>query len=323
MDSNGLVPNIYLSPGLMTLPDCVLHSIDYFTQTEDADAIFQQIGKVLLRSFFSDRLNTKLGAMVVDPQALSRHAEDREDILPQISALLHITAEELCRLDGSQARRSIISSLLSVLGSTLSRQIWTMCVNLLLRIFLEIDGLSNSIHSLSVDSPFLLPRLKELCDSADVMDGHALMLALLSFNNTEIILDEEQAIDPCFTQYKPFVESSVDRNGELSHISSDSNDQGDETASQAHALAISFPPDAHVFLNRSPGGVLEVPLFVVAESTNIKYLMISVLYQRFVLSIDEPLIGVEVCDNSSVVHVHFGWLDPTAKVVSASYFWCP
>ncbi|KAK7677492.1 hypothetical protein QCA50_019498 [Cerrena zonata] len=298
-----------LSIRAMALPDCVLHSMNLMTRAEDADAIFQQIG-----------------AIAVDVSLYPTENKEDSTQLSQVTGLLRITAQELCRVDESPVTKSIICSLLSALSSFLSGDIWTI-----------------------VDTPFLLPRLNEFYGSGDAMDGHALMLALSSFRNSNEMLDEVRIITPCLAEPDPFLRSHVDTIEELSHIPPDpshsggktsqsggdksqsggetsqsehetsqledkTSQSGGETASQSPASPAPFPPDAHILLNRVlPNGV-DVPLFVVAESTNIKYLMISALYQRFVLSIDEPLIGIEISGSSPVVLVHFGWLDPTAKV---------
>ena len=55
----------------------------------------------------------------------------------------------------------------------------------------------------------------------------------------------------------------------------------------------SLPVDAHILPDYDGSNGVDVPVFVVAESTNIRFLMISGVYQRFVLSINEPLIGFE------------------------------
>lgn len=341
-----------LSIRAMALPDCVLHSMNLMTRAEDADAIFQQIGKVLYRPSLSNRHNINIGAKDIDVSLCPTENEEGSTQLSQVTGLLRITAQELCRVDGSPVTRSIICSLLSALSSFLSGDIWTMCVILYSECSLKL------MHSLSVDTPFLLPRLSEFYGSGDAMDGHALMLALSSFRNSNEMLDEVRIITPCLAEPDPFLRSHVDTIEELSHIPPDPSHSGGktsqsggdksqsggetsqsehetsqledktsqsegETASQSPASPAPLPPDAHILLNRVlPNGV-DVPLFVVAESTNIKYLMISALYQRFVLSIDEPLIGVEISGSSPVVLVHFGWLDPTAKVVSPSYFSMP
>ncbi|KAK7677498.1 hypothetical protein QCA50_019504 [Cerrena zonata] len=293
----------------MALPDYVPHSMNLMTRAEDADAIFQQIG-----------------AMTVDVSLRSTENKEGSTQLSQVTGLLRITVQELCRVDGSPVTKSIICSFLSALSSFVSGDIWTI-----------------------VDTPFLLPRLNEFHGSGDVMDGHALMLALLRFDNTANMLDEERVIAPCLAESNPFPRSPVDTVEELSYISLDpspsggetshsgnetghsgnetsqsehetsqlgdkTSQSGGETASQSPAPPAPFPPDTHILLNRNLADGVDVPLLVAAESTNIKYLMISALYQRFVLSIDEPLIGVEISGSSSVVLVHFGWLDTTAKV---------
>ncbi|KAK7687955.1 hypothetical protein QCA50_009174 [Cerrena zonata] len=52
----------------------------------------------------------------------------------------------------------------------------------------------------------------------------------------------------------------------------------------------------------------DVPVFVVADRDNIIPLMTSTVYQRYVLSIDEPLVGLELSDSGSV-RVNFAWLE--------------
>lgn len=165
---------------------------------------------------------------------------------------------------------------------------------------------------LSVDPPFILPDLDELRVSNDAMDGHALMLALLHFNNSSAELNEDPSVvtsRECRAEDLPAscIRTDPSLNAELTSHPVD-HSRG-TTATTSEYQTHPFPLDAHILPNRIDAASVHVPIFVVADSTNIKYLMLSALYQRYIFFIDEPLVGIEVCSNSPIVQVHFGWFE--------------
>lgn len=178
-----------------------------------------------------------------------------------------------------------------------------------------------SIHFFpSVDSPFLLPHLNELRISDEIADGHSLMLALLHYNESDDAANEENSnISSNGCDLNVSVKALVSADGALSCIPAKSDEEeitsGAESETYSESQSFAYPQDAHILPNHGHATGVHVPLFVVAESTNIKFLMISTLYQRFVLSIDEPLIGIEICNCNPVVRVYLGWLDKTATTV--------
>ncbi|KAK7692146.1 hypothetical protein QCA50_003765 [Cerrena zonata] len=270
----------------MSLPNCELHHIDHVsTETRDATSLYSQLGPVITSLRSSCRLED------LDP--------NNQDGLSWtcVSRLLQLTVDEMCRLDGSQAQvpagRSIVCSLLSALSNHLAENISSI-----------------------VDPPFILPDLNELRVSPDVMDGHALMLALLPFTNSVTELNEHSSIA---SPRECRAEATPSRTTELSldvTVTSHYVYRSGRTKTMASdPQKPPFPLDVHILPSRVDPASVHVPLFVVADSTNIKYLMISALYQRFIFSIDEPLVGIEVCNNSPVVQVHLGWFMETGDKV--------
>ena len=98
----------------------------------------------------------------------------------------------------------------------------------------------------------------------------------------------------------------------------DKHPDSTSTETESSSYGFFFPPDAHIVPNRDRDDSVLIPCFVVAERTNIKLLIYAALHQRFVLSIDEPLIGIELTDNSPIVRVHLNWIELQDDIVSVS-----
>ena len=69
-----------------------------------------------------------------------------------------------------------------------------------------------------------------------------------------------------------------------------------------------IPQDAHVIRYRGLVSTLHVPLLCVADEGNIVPLITSTLYQRHVLSLREPVVGLMIAPFGWVVDVLIGWL---------------
>ena len=70
-----------------------------------------------------------------------------------------------------------------------------------------------------------------------------------------------------------------------------------------------IPQDVHVVWNSGRVRNLLVPIICVAEEANIVTLITSILCQRHILHISEPVIGLAVIPRSCRVKVVIGWLN--------------
>lgn len=62
-----------------------------------------------------------------------------------------------------------------------------------------------------------------------------------------------------------------------------------------------------------PPSVCEIGLFCMAEHTQVPLLMTSLLYQRRMWHIDEPLLGVGFSRYDTIVKLYIGWLDDSEE----------
>lgn len=65
--------------------------------------------------------------------------------------------------------------------------------------------------------------------------------------------------------------------------------------------------DSYILVRDNWTLLTHIPLFLIADGNNIMNLMTSALYQRYVWSINEPLIGIELMGRYA--RVYLGWLD--------------
>ncbi|CAL1712250.1 unnamed protein product [Somion occarium] len=81
---------------------------------------------------------------------------------------------------------------------------------------------------------------------------------------------------------------------------------------------LNAPFDAHVLPGRGNRFCAALPVISVADSANIEPLLSSVLYQRFVWGIDEPVVGFVISEYGTVVQLYLGWLDLDHNVPSVN-----
>lgn len=89
------------------------------------------------------------------------------------------------------------------------------------------------------------------------------------------------------------------------------DDEDDESEDDE---SVTFPPEfeAHFSVypqSSMPPSTCDIPVLLMAEDKDIGVLMSSLLYQRRVWHIDEPLIGVGFAKYDSVIRLYVGWLD--------------
>jgi len=76
--------------------------------------------------------------------------------------------------------------------------------------------------------------------------------------------------------------------------------------------SIDLPFDAHVLPSNGRRFCAILPLLCVTDEANINSLLSSVLYQRRVWGIVDPVVGMVFSKSSTVGQVVLGWLDPEA-----------
>lgn len=64
---------------------------------------------------------------------------------------------------------------------------------------------------------------------------------------------------------------------------------------------------------------LLVPVFAVADEDNIVSLVVSTLYQRHVLGIDMPVVGMKLASDGCIGQLVFGWLAPQDRLGPENY----
>jgi hypothetical protein len=86
------------------------------------------------------------------------------------------------------------------------------------------------------------------------------------------------------------------------------------SAKVSSTRSINIPFDAHMLPGHGRRFYAIVPLLCVADEENIISLLSSVLYQRHVWGINEPVVGVVFSRTGTVGRVVLGWLDPECTV---------
>ncbi|OBZ67504.1 hypothetical protein A0H81_12700 [Grifola frondosa] len=86
------------------------------------------------------------------------------------------------------------------------------------------------------------------------------------------------------------------------------DESGSSTAlSSGSSIKVSF--DAHVLPGHGRRYFAALPLICVADADNISLVISSVLYQRRVWGINEPVVGIFISKTGAIAHVLLGWLD--------------
>ncbi|KAK7688796.1 hypothetical protein QCA50_008336 [Cerrena zonata] len=101
----------------------------------------------------------------------------------------------------------------------------------------------------------------------------------------------------------------LDLNSRASDTSSESNHQSSSSSDTLISLdRLFFDPNPTIYGYYN----VHIPILVATGSDNITAAVTSALYQRHGWSIDEPMIGVELCD-SGLARVHIGWIEYCQK----------
>ncbi|OBZ71472.1 hypothetical protein A0H81_08667 [Grifola frondosa] len=89
----------------------------------------------------------------------------------------------------------------------------------------------------------------------------------------------------------------------------DESESTSETSVSSIASSIHIPFDTHILPGTGRRYSAMLPLICIADSDNIGMAISSILYQRRVWGIDEPVVGVSLSRTGTVARVLLGWLD--------------
>jgi hypothetical protein len=160
-----------------------------------------------------------------------------------------------------------------------------------------------NIHLDRNNVPYILPRVGPSEQrQREALDGIATML--LSHVVDDIERDTPVDLEDESGNEKP----SKDDDDISMHYMQQSSPKASSTRS------IDLPFDAHMLPGHGRRFYAVLPLLCVADEENIASLLSSVLYQRHVWGIDEPVVGVAFSRTGTVGQVVLGWLDPESTV---------
>lgn len=89
----------------------------------------------------------------------------------------------------------------------------------------------------------------------------------------------------------------------------DDVDESVSSLSGSTTLSIDVPFEAHLLPGRGRRLCAVLPIICVANPDTIVSLITSILYQRFVWGIDQPVVGLSFSETGTVGRVFLGWLD--------------
>ncbi|OBZ67404.1 hypothetical protein A0H81_12682 [Grifola frondosa] len=87
------------------------------------------------------------------------------------------------------------------------------------------------------------------------------------------------------------------------------DDESGSSTALSSGSSIKVPFDAHVLPGHGRRYFAALPLICVADADNISLVISSVLYQRRVWGINEPVVGIFIPKTGAIAHVLLGWLD--------------
>ena len=156
--------------------------------------------------------------------------------------------------------------------------------------------------------PFILPRMApfEQCRRG-TLDGVATILLCSIVNKLD-------RFEPPTSTSPMDVEGKSDNNYSSGKSTTEDDDvsmhyMGQSSSETSSTPSIDVPFDAHMLPGRGRRFCAILPLLCVADEENITFLLSSVLYQRRVWGIDEPVVGIVFSKTGTVGRVVLGWLD--------------
>ena len=175
--------------------------------------------------------------------------------------------------------------------------------------FLQLED-RNAYSMICIDRgevPFILPRAATFEQhQRETLDGTATVLLSYVVDNIEVSEPHCQ-IGPVDVRRKSISSHPSDVLMDGEDVSMYYSGQ---PSTQAPSMpSIDVPFDAHVLPGRGRRLCAILPLLCVADEANITPLMSSVLYQRYVWGIDDPVVGISFSKTGTIGRVLLGWLD--------------
>ncbi|CAL1712248.1 unnamed protein product [Somion occarium] len=195
---------------------------------------------------------------------------------------------------------------------------------LIYTLFLALSHFDRDACRLS-QVPFILPRIKgvamifeDAAEDALKVDGIATFLSCIAVPQCDqpsnVDTETTQKPDhPATDRILSMSEESVAAHAAL-YLPSDDEDEEmvedrPEMSRKVTVPVLDVPFDAHVLPGRGLRSCAVLPILAVADLDNIEPLLCSILYQRFVWGIDEPVVGFAVSEFDPNLPLYFGWID--------------
>ncbi|KIJ61469.1 hypothetical protein HYDPIDRAFT_42675 [Hydnomerulius pinastri MD-312] len=156
------------------------------------------------------------------------------------------------------------------------------------------------------ETPFVRPRFPSVIEQ-EVMDGTATVLISYIIKDSGDVQPSGSAdmrLDPRST----FSRSKRGSRDVYADTDDSSSSCSSDHSSDRSSSSIHVPVDAHVIPGQGRRGCVVLPVICVADSDNIMSLLGSVLYQRRLWGIDEPVVGIECSKYGTMARVFLGWL---------------
>lgn len=146
------------------------------------------------------------------------------------------------------------------------------------------------------------------------LDGWATALVSLIVDNVEDNECDTMASDT-ISHFNSASESAAAKFTDMPSANTDS--------SRASQRSLDVPFDAHMLPSRGPRLCAVLPIICVADESNIHSLLTSTLYQRYVWTIKEPVVGLVIPRAGAIAQVYLAWLevcsDKNDQLVSWSF----
>ena len=157
--------------------------------------------------------------------------------------------------------------------------------------------------------PFILPRITMSEQfQRETLDGIAIVL--LSFIVDKIEVSNCRLTSPIDVECRSVSSPTSDKLMDVDDEDNVSMQYPDMSTSKASdATSIDVPFDAHILPTRERRSCAILPLLCVTDEANIISLMSSVLYQRHVWGIADPVVGITFSKYGTTGQVLLGWLD--------------
>ncbi|THH14417.1 hypothetical protein EW146_g5906 [Bondarzewia mesenterica] len=174
------------------------------------------------------------------------------------------------------------------------------------------------------ETPFILSRVRpHEPHQPEVLDGKATMLISHTVDRVQppcpqIPMNAEDAGKDAGNDHSAIMGSQppvvgVDTTSYSEHEDENMTEDTDDSSSKTSSTpSLDMPLDAHMLPGCGRRFFAILPIICVADEENIISLLTSVLYQRQVWGIDEPVVGLVLSKHGVVGQLFLGWLDLTS-----------